>query len=66
MPRYRTISCEHCGFMQLKRDQVCEQCGAMTARAKRSMKFDLLRFGLIALAMVGFYFYVQHVIHGMV
>lgn len=34
MPRYRTISCEYCGYMLLKRDSVCEMCGRMTRRGK--------------------------------
>lgn len=35
MPRYRTISCDHCGFMQLKRDSECDACGRMTKRERR-------------------------------
>lgn len=35
MPRYRTISCDYCGFMQLKRDRECERCGRMTRRERR-------------------------------
>lgn len=34
MPRYRTISCHHCGYMQLKRDAECEKCGRMTPRER--------------------------------
>jgi hypothetical protein len=37
MPRYRTISCAHCGFMQLKRDLACEQCGRVTARERKRL-----------------------------
>jgi hypothetical protein len=59
MPRHRPISCEHCGFMQLKRDQVCENCGEMTARAKRLWRFDLFRYAFMALAFVGLYFYLR-------
>lgn len=34
MPRYRTISCDHCGYMQLKRDSECAKCGRMTRRER--------------------------------
>jgi hypothetical protein len=34
MPRYRTIACEHCGYLQLKRDTECDTCGRMTRRER--------------------------------
>jgi ribosomal protein L37E len=34
MPRYRTIACEHCGHLLLKRDEYCEACGCMTRRER--------------------------------
>ena len=37
MPRYRTISCQHCGYLQLKRDATCDQCGAFTARERERL-----------------------------
>jgi len=64
MPRYRTIQCEHCGFYQLKRDETCDQCGAPTARAIRRDRFDMIRFGLGIVMVVGFFLYVRHVIPG--
>jgi uncharacterized paraquat-inducible protein A len=47
MPRYRTISCSHCGYLQLKRDTECERCGRMTARARNRMIAWLVRVGLV-------------------
>lgn len=53
MPRYRTISCSHCGFMQLKRDLICERCGEMTAREKRKWVARLIYAGvMIAIGLV--------------
>lgn len=34
MPRRRTIACAHCGYLQLKRDVICDQCGRMTRRER--------------------------------
>ena len=59
MARRRTISCKHCGFMQLKRDEYCEQCGSMTAREKRKMIFGTVYAAVVGAAAIGFYFYLQ-------
>lgn len=61
MPRYRTISCEHCGFMQLKRDAYCDQCGRMTARERKKTLVNLVYFALLAVVLIFFYFYIQGV-----
>ena len=34
MPRYRTIACDNCGHLLLKRHEYCEVCGHMTRRAR--------------------------------
>lgn len=34
MPRRRTIACNHCGYLQLKRATECEGCGRMTRRER--------------------------------
>jgi uncharacterized paraquat-inducible protein A len=50
MPRYRTIACDHCGFLQLKRDKFCDRCGRLTARERRSQL--VYWFGLAIVAVV--------------
>lgn len=62
MPRYRTIACEHCGFMQLKRDKVCQRCGKLTAREARAQAFWIAQLVVTTCAAVGFYFFVTKVI----
>ena len=57
MPRYRTISCHHCGFMQLKRDTECERCGRLTKRGRRQLV--LWSVNLAVVLTVGFVFYSQ-------
>jgi hypothetical protein len=49
----RTISCEHCGYMQLKRDEACDQCGQPTARVMRKEKIQLYEFGFRLLLVGG-------------
>lgn len=49
MPRRRTISCENCGHMLLKRDTVCEMCGAMTRRERARWIANTVGFGLIVI-----------------
>ena len=61
MPRRRIISCDHCGFMQLKRDEYCEQCGSITAREKKKIMVSFVYYTVIAIVGVGFYLYLQDV-----
>lgn len=61
MPRYRTISCEHCGHMLLKRDTVCEMCGRMTRRGKNRLIAAIVP---IVIVLAGFAF-IYHVIDGL-
>ncbi|QDW65817.1 hypothetical protein [Luteimonas granuli] len=49
MPRYRTISCDHCGHMSLKRDTECEVCGRMTRRERRLWIEKVMQLGVILL-----------------
>jgi hypothetical protein len=52
MPRYRTISCEHCGHMLLKRDTVCEMCGRMTRRGKALLLAKVVPIVAVLIAAV--------------
>lgn len=65
MPRYRTISCDHCGYMQLKSDVDCDQCGRMTARAKRKMWAGLIGAGTTVLVALLFYARVKAIAVGL-
>ncbi|MBD7987099.1 hypothetical protein H9645_03565 [Luteimonas sp. Sa2BVA3] len=57
MPRYRTISCDYCGFMQLKRDRECEGCGRLTRRERRLWIAKSIQVGIVL--VVGFVFYAR-------
>lgn len=62
MPRHRTISCAHCGFMQLKRDLVCDSCGHLTAREVMAQTFWVAKVILVICAAEGFYLFVTRAI----
>lgn len=51
MARYRTISCEHCGYMLLKRDAVCERCGRMTQRGIANLVAKVVQ---VVIVLAGF------------
>lgn len=54
MPRHRTIVCRYCGFLQLKRDTYCDQCGKLTAQATRKMAASIIGAGItIAVGLIG-------------
>ena len=57
MPRRRTIACDYCGFLQLKRDTECEACGRMTRRERRLWIAKAVQIGVILL--VGFIMYAK-------
>lgn len=59
MPRYRTISCHHCGFMQLKRDIECEGCGRLTRRGRRQLVLWSLNLGVVLVVGLVFYWKVK-------
>lgn len=57
MPRRRTIACEHCGYLQLKRDLTCDACGRMTRREKR--RWAVIAIQAAVLLLVGLYVYAK-------
>ena len=62
MPRYRTISCQHCGFMQLKRDTTCDGCGRLTARAGRKLVAGFVYICALLVICALFYTKIQSVV----
>lgn len=52
MARQRTIACDHCGYLQLKRDRECDQCGRMTRRERNRWIAKGIQLGVILLASV--------------
>ncbi len=55
MPRRRTIACDHCGYLQLKRDTECDACGRMTRRERNLWIAKAVQIGLIVLVGVFMY-----------
>ena len=55
MPRHRTIACDHCGYLQLKRDTECDQCGRMTRRERNLWIAKAVQIGMILLVGVFMY-----------
>lgn len=55
MPRRRTIACDHCGYLQLKRDTECDKCGRMTRRERR--RWIAKGIQLAIMVVVGLYGY---------
>lgn len=55
MPRRRTIACDHCGYLQLKRDTECDQCGRMTRRERNLWIAKGIQLAIMA--AVGLYGY---------
>lgn len=53
MPRRRTIACDHCGYLQLKRDTHCDQCGRMTRRERTNVYWIALSISIV-LTVVAF------------
>jgi len=47
MPRRRTIACDHCGYLQLKRDTECDACGRMTRRERHRWIAKAVQLGVI-------------------
>jgi hypothetical protein len=65
MPRRRTVSCQNCHHLLLKRAVVCEMCGHETEYSRRAFLLWLARGALaivVALLMVAF---VQHTVAGL-
>lgn len=59
MPRHRTIACDHCGYLQLKRDTECDQCGRMTRRERSRWIAKGIQLGVILLVGVYGYFKIK-------
>lgn len=59
MPRYRTISCDHCGHMLLKRDDYCEQCNHMTRRARTLLTAKVVQVSIILVVFAFMYFKIK-------
>lgn len=59
MPRYRTIACDHCGHMLLKRDAECEVCGHMTRRERTLWILKVVQIGVVVVAFGFIYFKVR-------
>ena len=55
MPRYRTIACGHCGYLQLKRDTQCDACGRLTRRERNRWIAKAVQVGVILLVGVFMY-----------
>jgi hypothetical protein len=55
MPRYRTIACDHCGHMLLKRDTECEVCGCTTRRGRRLGVAKAVQLGIVLAAAIVIY-----------
>lgn len=53
MPRRRTIACDHCGYLQLKRNTHCDQCGRMTRRERTNVYWIALSISIV-LTVVAF------------
>lgn len=65
MPRYRSIACVQCGYMQLKRDTDCDRCGQMTERAKKKLVVKLVYMAVVAVVAVIGYFKIQGIALGL-
>lgn len=59
MPRRRTIACDHCGYLQLKRDIECDQCGRMTRRERNLWIAKAIHLAVIAAAIIYGYFKIK-------
>lgn len=57
MPRHRTIACDYCGFLQLKRATECEACGRMARRERMLWIAKAVQIGVFLL--VGVFMYVK-------
>ncbi|SUZ28418.1 hypothetical protein CPBF424_22340 [Xanthomonas euroxanthea] len=57
MPRRRTIACDHCGYLQLKRDTECDQCGHLTRRERDLWLAKAIQ--IVIILVVGLYWYLR-------
>lgn len=59
MPRHRTIACDHCGYLQLKRDTECDQCGRLTRRERNLWVTKAIQLAIILVAGLYWYFSIK-------
>lgn len=59
MPRRRTIACDHCGYLQLKRDTECDRCGRITKRERSLWIARGIQFAIIAMFWLYGYFKIK-------
>lgn len=50
MPRRRTIACDHCGYLQLKRDTECDACGRITRRERSRWIAKAIQISVVLVA----------------
>lgn len=55
MPSYRTIACDLCGHLLLKRDTECEVCGRMTRRERNLWTAKAIQIGVVLVAFAFIY-----------
>ena len=55
MPRRRATACDHCGYLQLKRDIKCNACGHMTRRERNRWIAKAVQLGVILLVGASMY-----------
>lgn len=59
MPRYRTIACDHCGHMLLKRNEYCEVCGSMTRRERNLWIAKTVQIAVVLVTFTFIYFKIK-------
>jgi hypothetical protein len=62
MPRRRTVSCQNCHHLLLKRAVVCEMCGHETERSRHEFRLWLARGALAIVAALLMVAFVQHTV----
>ena len=60
MPHRRTIACNHCGHLLLKRSSYCEVCGQITKRMKILWIAKTVQITAILVFAALIYWKVQH------
>jgi ribosomal protein L37E len=62
MPRRRTIACDHCGHMLLKRDEYCEACERMTRRERRLWMAKAFQLAVVLGVSAFMYFRIKELV----
>jgi len=55
VPRRRTIACDHCGHLQLKRDTECDVCGRITRRERSRWIAKAIQIGVVLVVAAAMY-----------